>query len=238
MTMPQIDVGPRSPDIRDASQATYLLDRHMFALWTWSGGAVGAAPPVGDVETVALVVPTSDLSEFEVTDVDCVLIEPNELTGALLETPGRSVDAWRSRIAGGDSVLPIAGHAVPDITGTGVASAQHAESVFRRTADVAAELRAVLAAELRPYQVRGVSWLRETVDAHGGAVLADEMGSAKHSRRSVISSAAPMRGHRWWCAPRRWWGTGRTRSHGLHPTYRRPPGAEGHWGPWTARRLC
>ncbi|WP_410608402.1 DEAD/DEAH box helicase [Amycolatopsis sp. lyj-109] len=161
------------------SQATYLLDRHMFALWTWTGRAVGAAPPVGDVESVALVVPTPDLSGLEVSDVDCALIEPDKLAGALLDSPGRSVDAWRARIEGGEPTLPIAGHAVPDATGAAVTSAEHAAAVFRHTIAVAAELRTTLTAELRPYQVRGVSWLRETVDAHGGAVLADEMGLGK-----------------------------------------------------------
>ena len=52
-------------------------------------------------------------------------------------------------------------------------------AVFRHTTAVAAELRTALAADLRPYQVRGVSWLRETIEAHGGAVLADEMGLGK-----------------------------------------------------------
>ncbi|HEV7950863.1 MAG TPA: DEAD/DEAH box helicase [Glaciihabitans sp.] len=174
-----MEIGQRPPGVRVDSQATYLLDRHMFALWTWSCRAVGAAPPVGDVETVALVVPTPDLSKFEVSDVDCALIEPDRLAGALLDSPGRSVDAWRARIAGGDSALPIAGHAVPDATGAAVTSAEHAVAVFRHTTAVAAELRTALAAELRPYQVRGVSWLREAVDAHGGAVLADEMGLGK-----------------------------------------------------------
>jgi hypothetical protein len=151
----------------------------MFALWTWSARATGAAPPIGDAETLALVVPTSDLSGFEVSDVDCALIEPDKLAGALLESPGRSVDAWRAWIAGGDPALPIAAHAVPDATGSAVTSAEHAVAVFRHTTAVAAELRTALTAELRPYQVRGVSWLREAVDTHGGAVLADEMGLGK-----------------------------------------------------------
>jgi SNF2 family DNA or RNA helicase len=151
----------------------------MFALWTWGHHAAGAAPPVGDVETLALVVPAPDRARFEVSDVDCALIEPDELAGVLLDSPGRSVDAWRARIAGGDPPLPIAGHAVPDATGTAVTSAEHAVAVFRHTTAVAAELRTALTAELRPYQVRGVSWLREAVDAHGGAVLADEMGLGK-----------------------------------------------------------
>jgi len=174
-------IGQKLPGGVIESQATYLLDRHMFALWTWSRDhcAVGDVPPHGDTQSVALVVPTSKPGGFEVSDVDCALIEPDRLAGALLDSPGPSVDAWRARIAGGDSALPIAGHAVPDATGAAVTSAEHAVDVFRHTTAVAGELRAALTAELRPYQVRGVSWLRETVDAHGGAVLADEMGLGK-----------------------------------------------------------
>ncbi|MDV9177941.1 ATP-dependent helicase, partial [Streptomyces sp. W16] len=88
-------------------QATYLPDRHMFALWNWPGRAGGAAPPADDVEAVALVVPTPDLDGFEVTDVDCALIEPDRLTDAPLDAPGRSVDVWRQLLAGGDATLPI-----------------------------------------------------------------------------------------------------------------------------------
>jgi SNF2 family DNA or RNA helicase len=172
-------IGQELPSVLPDSQATYLPDRHMFAVWTWSGRAVGAAPSVGDVETVALVVPTADLSGFEVSDVDCVLIEPDRLVSAPIDSPGRSVDVWRAWIAGGDAALPIAAHAVPDATGVAVTSAEHAGAVFRHTDAVATELRTALTAKLRPYQVRGVSWLRETVEAHGGAVLADEMGLGK-----------------------------------------------------------
>ncbi|WP_067905113.1 DEAD/DEAH box helicase [Nocardia vaccinii] len=148
----------------------------MFALWTWSGRAAGDAPPVGDAQTVSLVVPTSEPGGFEVSEVECALIEPDRLACAPLDSPGPSVAAW---LAGGDGALPIAAHAVPDATGVAVTSAEHAVEVFRRTNAVAAELRTALTAELRPYQVRGVSWLRETIDAHGGAVLADEMGLGK-----------------------------------------------------------
>lgn len=168
------------PEVLPDSQATYLPDRHMFALWNWSGRAVGAAPPAADTETIALVVPTSGPGDgFEVSDVDCALIEPDRLADASLDSPGRSVDAWRELLAGGDPPLPIAAHAVPDATGVAVTSAEHAVAVFRHTVAVATELRTALTARLRPYQVRGVSWLRETVDAHGGAVLADEMGLGK-----------------------------------------------------------
>lgn len=167
------------PEVRSDSQATYLPDRHMFALWTWADGTVGAAPPVGDVQILPLVVPTPDLGGLKVSDVDCVLIEPDRLVAVPLDSPGRSVDVWRSWIAGGESALPIAAHAVPDATGVAVTTAEHASGVFRRTTSVGAEMRTALTAELRPYQVRGVSWLRETIETHGGAVLADEMGLGK-----------------------------------------------------------
>ena len=161
------------------THATYLLDRHMFALWTWSGRVAGAAPAVGDAETVPLVVPASDSGGFEVADVDCALIELDRLAGMSLDSPGGSVAAWRARMAGDGGAMPIAAHAVPNATGVAVTSAEYALEVFRHTNAVAAELRTLLTAELRPYQVRGVSWLRETVDSHGGAVLADEMGLGK-----------------------------------------------------------
>jgi SNF2 family DNA or RNA helicase len=134
---------------------------------------------VGDVQQIALAVPKPDLSRFEVSDVDCALVEPDTLAVTPLDSPGESVEAWRGWIAGGDPALPIAGHAVPDATGVAVTSAEHAAAVFRHTTAVAAELRTALTAGLRPYQARGVSWLRETADAHGGAVLADEMGLGK-----------------------------------------------------------
>ncbi|PWV81125.1 helicase-like protein [Nocardia neocaledoniensis] len=79
----------------------------------------------------------------------------------------------------GASTLPIAAHAVPDAVGGAIVSAERAVRVLRDTEVVGAEVAEVLDATLRPYQVRGVSWLRETVDAYGGAVLADEMGLGK-----------------------------------------------------------
>nr|WP_063630074.1 DEAD/DEAH box helicase [Nocardia sp. BMG51109] len=75
--------------------------------------------------------------------------------------------------------LPPAGHAVPNAAGTAIVSAERAVRACTGTQAVAGELRATLKAELRPYQARGIAWLRETVAAHGGAVLADEMGLGK-----------------------------------------------------------
>ncbi|MFE3544799.1 DEAD/DEAH box helicase [Nocardia sp. NPDC059177] len=75
--------------------------------------------------------------------------------------------------------LPPAAHAVPDAVGTAIVSAERAVRVLRETEALDAELARVLDATLRPYQVRGVGWMRETVAAYGGAVLADEMGLGK-----------------------------------------------------------
>ncbi|MEV0292682.1 DEAD/DEAH box helicase [Nocardia sp. NPDC050710] len=95
--------------------------------------------------------------------------------------PGPSLLVWR-RVLGGDeqiTQLPIAAHAVPDAVGTSVVSGERALRVLRTTQAVASELSATLRAELRPYQARGVGWLRETTATFGGAVLADEMGLGK-----------------------------------------------------------
>jgi SNF2 family DNA or RNA helicase len=174
-------IGRERPGVRPDVQATYLLDRHMFALWTWCGDnrATGKAPLQGATQSTPLAVPAPEPGGFTVSDVDCSLVEPDKLAGVLLDSPGHSVDAWRTQVAGDDAVLPIAGHAVPDATGVAVTSAEHATAVFRHTTAVADELRAELTADVRPYQARGVSWLREAVDANGGAILADEMGLGK-----------------------------------------------------------
>ncbi|MGW5451137.1 DEAD/DEAH box helicase [Nocardia sp. NPDC003979] len=84
-----------------------------------------------------------------------------------------------ARAAANALELPIAAHAVPNAVGTAVVSAERAVRVVRETEAAAAELAGAVEATLRPYQVRGVGWLRETVAAYGGAVLADEMGLGK-----------------------------------------------------------
>ncbi|WP_067686104.1 DEAD/DEAH box helicase [Nocardia jejuensis] len=149
----------------------------MFAAWTWTGSAPGTAPDLGDRETLALAVPTSD--GVCVLDVDCAVLEPERL-GGLDETDlGASALAWRAIVAHGSGSIPVAGHAVPNATGTAVVSADRAMHAFTDSTGVATELRTTLKAELRPYQARGIGWLRETVATHGGAVLADEMGLGK-----------------------------------------------------------
>jgi SNF2 family DNA or RNA helicase len=161
----------------------------MFALWTWTGLATGPAPAgPGDRETLALAVPAAAGETLEVTDVDAVLVDPVTFADSTLEHSGESVSAWqrivRSALAGeppgtDTDALPIAAHAVPDASGTAIVSAHRAQRVLHDTEAIAADLRATLKARLRPYQARGIGWLRETVAAHGGAVLADEMGLGK-----------------------------------------------------------
>ncbi|MFI9404426.1 DEAD/DEAH box helicase [Nocardia sp. NPDC052316] len=157
----------------------------MFALWTWTGQHTGPAPAaLGDRETLALAVPTGYDGAIEVAEVDCALVDPATFATVDLADAGASVEIWRATLHAEaarqpDVELPIAAHAVPNAAGTSIVSAERAVRVVRETQAVATELRSGLKADLRPYQVRGVSWLRETTAAHGGAVLADEMGLGK-----------------------------------------------------------
>ncbi|MGW0179994.1 DEAD/DEAH box helicase [Nocardia sp. NPDC003345] len=159
----------------------------MFALWTWSGHEPGPAPgDAGAPATVALVVPDGPLGRLRagsaglrVADVACALVTPDGLAALPVADPGTSTLAWRRVLAGDPAGLPVAAHAVPNAQGTAVFSGERALSVLAETAAVAEELRTGLHAELRPYQARGIAWLRATVERHGGAVLADEMGLGK-----------------------------------------------------------
>ncbi|MFQ6330200.1 DEAD/DEAH box helicase [Nocardia sp. CWNU-33] len=69
----------------------------MFALWTWTGHAVGRAPE-GDHETMRLAVPTGARDAIEVADVDCALVDPEDLLGLTIEGAGPSVDAWQAAL--------------------------------------------------------------------------------------------------------------------------------------------
>ncbi|MBF6329719.1 DEAD/DEAH box helicase [Nocardia transvalensis] len=150
----------------------------MFALWTWTGHGPGPAPGA-ESEPIALAVPAA-AGGFTVTAVECTIAEPERFTALVPGDPGASVAAWHSVLAGApDPTLPTAGHAVPNAAGTAVVSADRAVRACTGTLAVAAELRNTLKAELRPYQARGIAWLRETTATHGGAILADEMGLGK-----------------------------------------------------------
>lgn len=108
------------------------------------------------------------------------MVTPTELAEVALDDLAPSALAWRASMTDELSFeLPTAAHAVPDAVGTAIVSAERAARVLRETRMLDTELARVLDATLRPYQVRGVGWLRETVSAYGGAVLADEMGLGK-----------------------------------------------------------
>ncbi|MEU4340599.1 DEAD/DEAH box helicase [Nocardia sp. NPDC023852] len=161
----------------------------MFALWTWTGRGTGPAPNgYGDRETLALAVPVGEGGAIEVADVDTAPVDPETFADLTIEFPGRSLLLWQDALRAADTdaatestgpPLPVAAHAVPDACGTAIVSAERALRVLRETEAVTTELRSALKAQLRPYQARGVGWLRETTNAHGGAVLADEMGLGK-----------------------------------------------------------
>lgn len=159
----------------------------MFALWTWTGHAPGRPPrTVGVDTTIELAIPhqgtgpdTANGPTVAVADIECALLEPAEFAVAPLDDPGVSVHAWRRALDGERTPLPPAAHAVPDATGTSILAGPHAMAVLHDTAAVTVELRDTLTAELRPYQARGIGWLRETTARHGGAILADEMGLGK-----------------------------------------------------------
>lgn len=159
----------------------------MFALWTWTGREPGPAPTgIGDTATLALAVPGGTRAQaragsitLQVTPVDCALVDPAGLAGFAPAEPGHSTRAWQAILTGEHADLPLAGHAFPNATGTAMLTGEYARSVLYDTTAVAAGLRDDLLADLRPYQARGIGWLRDTVARHGGAILADEMGLGK-----------------------------------------------------------
>lgn len=159
----------------------------MFALWTWTGREPGPAPAgIGETATLALAVPGGTRAQaragsvtVQVTPVDCALMDPTGFAGLTPADPGVSTRAWQAILAGDRADIPLAGHAFPNAQETAVLTRDYALSALRDTTAVAAGLHSTLHAELRPYQARGIGWLRETVARHGGAILADEMGLGK-----------------------------------------------------------
>ncbi len=175
LTHPSKDPLTTSPT---ALQATYLTDRHAFALWRADHPAPDApapdAPAPAGSPTLRIPLPTGygRRKSLRAADVVCRIVAPAELPAG--DSP--SLRAWRSLIDDPTAAvaLPAAAHAVLNEAGDAVVSSAHSLDVFARTARAAAELHA----ELRDYQLRGVTWLDE-VCAEGGGVLADEMGLGK-----------------------------------------------------------
>lgn len=98
----------------------------------------------------------------------------------LPETGAASVNAWRAviRDPAAQVALPAAAHAVLNGAADAVVSADYARQTFATTTALAESLPSSIDADLRDYQLRGVSWLSE-VSTTGGGILADEMGLGK-----------------------------------------------------------
>ncbi|MFT3661266.1 MAG: DEAD/DEAH box helicase [Gordonia sp. (in: high G+C Gram-positive bacteria)] len=96
----------------------------------------------------------------------------------LPEDDSSSVAAWRALTADPDADvdLPPAAHALLDHVGDAVVSADYARRTFAETRRVRGRLDGRIRADLRDYQLRGVTWLAETGT---GGILADEMGLGK-----------------------------------------------------------
>lgn len=72
--------------------------------------------------------------------------------------------------------IPAAAHAVLNADSTAICSASSSLRQFRQSVRTRVDLASAINAELRPYQVNGVAWLRAL---SAGGVLADEMGLGK-----------------------------------------------------------
>lgn len=78
-----------------AIQATYLPDRHLFALWTWAGTGTGKPPGVpGDRESVRLVLPAG--RTLEPAEVETTVVAPEVLAGLPADGLAPSARAWRA----------------------------------------------------------------------------------------------------------------------------------------------
>ncbi len=167
----------RIPASAGPEHATYLPERHAFALWTpiAATGAGGAEQP-----TVHLPQPAGHgrNTRLEACRLPCRVVSVDELPDGTTA----SITAWRTLRddPGAEITLPTAAHAVCNSVGDAVVSAEYARATFAATRSAGLALRDLVTADLRDYQLRGVTWLDEvTADDRGGGVLADEMGLGK-----------------------------------------------------------
>lgn len=108
----------------------------------------------------------------------CAFIEPAHLLD--LDAASTSVTAWKRILATRQAgTLPPVAHCESDPTGTAITSAGYATEALLGTEQTGRDLAAHLDAILRPYQLRGVAWIVDTIERTGGALLADEMGLGK-----------------------------------------------------------
>lgn len=195
-------------------QATYLPDRHSFALWIPGDDAGTLHAAAGDrvdwtMDNIDLVVPAAQGSSptAEVRTMQCLvtagtgLVDGTQLSQAMGVDTAESHLAW-SRIltylqdSPGTAVparliddLPIAAHAVPNRSGTAVMT--RTTAIDSLLANHAVEIQAKatgLPFTPRPYQSHGTAWLTALAHTHRGGVLADEMGLGKTAQAIAYMS--------------------------------------------------
>ncbi|MCP2169107.1 Helicase conserved C-terminal domain-containing protein [Goodfellowiella coeruleoviolacea] len=176
----------------DRLQATFVPAEHAVAFWGPLDLVHAHDLPEGRPGTCRFALPAD--GRVEPVDVPVRLVDLDTAVPALRALPARSaalgasVLAWRAaaRLAeDGDpgelaARLPPAAHAVLNAEETAIMSARAALTRFHQAVATASALRATgLRATPRPYQVRGIAWLRALAAEGGGGVLADDMGLGK-----------------------------------------------------------
>ncbi|OPC81024.1 serine/threonine protein kinase [Embleya scabrispora] len=120
-------------------------------------------------------------------------------------TIGASMRAWRvaatlphdadDAFAELGARMPTAAHALLGFQETTIFSASALLGRFRQTVATHTALRSTsIRAELRPYQIHGVAWLRSVPGLGGGAILADEMGLGKTLQAICLLATRPPTG--------------------------------------------
>ncbi|MCK2252506.1 MULTISPECIES: DEAD/DEAH box helicase [unclassified Crossiella] len=177
-------------------QATFIPAEGALAWWgppDPAAALLAAGLPVGRSAQCRLARPVDGRLTVSPTPVQ--LVDLDVALPALLGAKARlspSARAWQRAAKDlGDTELPLppAAHAVPNAEGTAISSAAALLRQFRQAARTRGELRAAaVRAELRPYQVAGVAWLRSVP---GGGILADEMGLGKTLQAISLLATRP-----------------------------------------------
>ncbi|MDJ0363184.1 DEAD/DEAH box helicase [Rhodococcus sp. H29-C3] len=195
-------------------QATYLPERHSFALWILDHDVAALHAAARDLDgwtdlDIDLVVPPAQGCEprAEVRTIRCLvtgttrLVDGTHVARVMGVAAAQSFLSW-SRIVAflEDSPnaaipahlvrnLPIAAHAVPNRRGTAVMTRDAAVDSLRANHAVEAHVRSAgLPFTPRPYQSHGTAWLTALAGTYRGGVLADEMGLGKTAQAIAYMS--------------------------------------------------
>jgi SNF2 family DNA or RNA helicase len=121
------------------------------------------------------------LADLDAARQGLLMLDPRAKVGA-------SVWAWRDAtwLLDDDEAferfgtrMPPAAHAVLDADGRAITAARTLLMQFRQAMATRDALRTAITADLRPYQMHGVAWLRARPGLGHGGILADEMGLGK-----------------------------------------------------------